>query len=189
MEGATDFGPQPPAETMGLKVDNKEESELKASIKKKGQNSYYYAHNYDGQNFNDENAKKFYGDGLIYGGEPTLVAKNESRLADKKALEKKAIKIQKYSFLDEDTKVKVYIEFSQFGSAICKEMIDIQFNAFSVDVRIVEADGTENILNIKPLYEKIETENCSWRYSEKKISITLKKWLETSWLTLTKQPK
>ena len=54
----------------GAKVENKDESELKNSIKKKGQNSYYYAHNYDGQNFNSENAKKFYGDGLIYGGAP-----------------------------------------------------------------------------------------------------------------------
>ena len=44
-----DFGPVPPPSAVtGLKVDNKEESELKASIKKKGANSYYYAHNYEG---------------------------------------------------------------------------------------------------------------------------------------------
>ena len=40
-------------------------SELEASIQKRGDNSYYYAHNYEGQEFNNENAKKFYGDGLI----------------------------------------------------------------------------------------------------------------------------
>ena len=39
-----------------MKTDDKTKSELKASIKKLGQNSYYYAHNYDGQNFNDEKA-------------------------------------------------------------------------------------------------------------------------------------
>ncbi len=50
---------------------------MKASIKKKGSNSYYYAHNYEGQNFKDSNAKQFYGDGLIYGGEPQLIAKND----------------------------------------------------------------------------------------------------------------
>ena len=65
-------------------------------------------------------------------------------------------------------------------------MVDIQFNEYSIDVRIVEEDGTENILSVKPLYEKIEPEKCSWKYSEKKISITLKKWLETKWSTLTK---
>ena len=54
----------------GTKVDDKDLSELKASVKKKGGNSYYYAHNYEGQNFNDANAKKIYGDGIIHGGEP-----------------------------------------------------------------------------------------------------------------------
>ena len=53
----SNFGPEmPPDFVNGEKVDDKEKSELKASIKKKGANSYYYAHNYDGQNFNNENA-------------------------------------------------------------------------------------------------------------------------------------
>ena len=48
MESAN-IGPVPPPETStGLKVDDKDQSELKASIKKKGGNSYYYAHNYEG---------------------------------------------------------------------------------------------------------------------------------------------
>jgi len=46
---------------------------LKNSIKAKGQNSYYYAHNYEGQNFNDEKAKKIYNEGVIHGGDPVLV--------------------------------------------------------------------------------------------------------------------
>ena len=64
------MGPVPPPEVVAGKVEDKDASELKQSIKKKGANSYYYAHDYSGQNFNDENAKQFYGDGLIYGGEP-----------------------------------------------------------------------------------------------------------------------
>ena len=44
-----DFGPVPPPNMVnGLKTQNKEESELKNNISKKGANSYYYAHNYDG---------------------------------------------------------------------------------------------------------------------------------------------
>ena len=38
----------PPEMVNGFKVENKEDSELKSSIKKKGGNSYYYAHNYEG---------------------------------------------------------------------------------------------------------------------------------------------
>lgn len=55
-------------------VDAKDKSELASSINKKGGNSYYYAHNYSGQNFNDETAKKVYGDGIIHGGDPVLVS-------------------------------------------------------------------------------------------------------------------
>ena len=55
-------------------VEDKEKSELKNSISSKGDNSYYYAHNYDGQNFNDEKAKNVYGDGIIHGGQPNLLS-------------------------------------------------------------------------------------------------------------------
>ena len=68
------MGPDlPPEDVTGLKVDDKTKSELKASIKKRGDMSYYYAHDYGKKGF-DPDAKKFYGDGLIYGGEPTLIS-------------------------------------------------------------------------------------------------------------------
>jgi len=51
---------------------------LKNSIKAEGQKSYYYAHNYEGQNFNDEKAKKIYNEGVIHGGDPVLVQVQES---------------------------------------------------------------------------------------------------------------
>ena len=138
------------------------------------------------QNFNNDNAKKFYGDGLIYGGEPVLVSTDKAEV--KPVVQKANItKIQKYSFLDEAAKVKIYIMLDQFPSKITKEMIDIQFEEFSVNINIVEANGDSHILNIKPLYEKIELDKSSWKYTEKKISITLGKWLETTWTTLTKQ--
>ena len=60
-------------------VTDKSQSELKQSINRKGGNSYYYAHNYEGQNFNNEQAKKVYGDGIIHGGDPVLVATNEAK--------------------------------------------------------------------------------------------------------------
>ena len=63
---------------IGAKTDDVAKSALKESIKKKGGNSYYYAHNYDGQNFDNATAKKFYGDGIIHGGEPVLVEKRDT---------------------------------------------------------------------------------------------------------------
>ena len=62
-------GPELPPEVVAGKVDDKTKSELKASLKKKGDMSYYYAHDYGKKGF-DPDAKKFYGDGLVYGGEP-----------------------------------------------------------------------------------------------------------------------
>ena len=65
-------------------------------------------------------------------------------------------------------------------------MIDIQFNEWSCEIKVVDQEGTQHLLNLNQLYEKIEPEKSSWRFSEKRISITLKKWLETKWLTLLK---
>ena len=46
---AAEMGPIPPPSFVnGSKVEDPSESELKASIKKRGANSYYYAHNYEG---------------------------------------------------------------------------------------------------------------------------------------------
>ena len=73
-----EMGPElPPEIVTGLKVDDKSKSELKASIKKRGDMSYYYAHDYGKKGF-DPDAKKFYGEGLIYGGEPTLISSKSS---------------------------------------------------------------------------------------------------------------
>ena len=184
MDAQTEIGPVPPAN--GLKTEDPTKSALKESIKKKGQNSYYYAHNYEGQNFNDQNAKTFYGDGLIYGGEPTLIEKRDEPKVEKKP-EIITKKIAKYSWLDEDAKVKVYIELDQFPTQITKAMCDVKFEEFSAEIKIVDENGTNHILNLAKLYDKIEPEKSSWRFSEgKRVSVTFKKWLETKWHHLTK---
>ena len=63
---------------------------------------YYYAH--APKNFNTEGAEVFKGEGLIYGGDPVLLGQREKPKEVVK--EKPPKKITKYSWLDEDAKVK-----------------------------------------------------------------------------------
>ena len=114
-----------------------------------------------------------------------MISKSES-VTEKKAEINPVIKIAKYSFSDEDSKVKIYIELNQFKNPISKDMIEINFQELSLAVRIVDEQSNEYALSLTKLYEKIEPEKCSWRWTEKKITITLVKWLETKWSTLTK---
>ena len=169
-------------------VESKDKSELASSISKKGGNSYYYAHNYSGQNFNDETAKKVYGDGIIHGGDPILVSKSEDtkikREDDGNQVKKR--KISTFAWNDEDKKVKIYIDLAQFQTPITKEMVDIKIEEYKVDITIVDETGLNNILEIAPLYEKVEIEKSSWRINDKRITISLKKWLETKWYKLQK---
>ena len=65
-------------------------------------------------------------------------------------------------------------------------MVDVKFGEFKVDILVVDEAGTNNILELSPLYEKVEVDKSSWRINEKRITVTLKKWLETKWFTLTK---
>jgi len=37
-------------------------------------------------------------------------------------------------------------------------------------------------------YEKIEPANCTWRFKPNRITIIMKKWLETSWKELIRKP-
>ena len=68
-------------------------------------------------------------------------------------------------------------------------MIDIQFGEWDCDIKVVDEAGTHHVLNLSKLNEKIIVDKSSWRYSDKRISVTLKKWLETSWTDLVKGAK
>lgn len=117
-----------------------------------------------------------------------MLEKKASTVTEKEAAPAKQA-IKKYSWLDESAKVKVYIDLDQFPTTITKDMIEVAFDEWRIDVRVVDADGTTHLLSLNKLSEKIEVDKSSWRFSEgKRISLTLKKWLETSWKTLVKTP-
>ena len=68
-------------------------------------------------------------------------------------------------------------------------MVDVNFEEYKCGVKVVDEAGTEHILTLSKLHEKIEVDKSLWKFSEKRISITLKKWLETSWSELIKGTK
>lgn len=101
----------------GAKTVHKQDSALLSNIKTKGQNSvrldsqfshinfqYYYAH--APKNYTTEGAEVFKGAGLIYGGDPVKLGEREKGTVEVQKKERPAKKIAKYSWLDEDAKVK-----------------------------------------------------------------------------------
>lgn len=106
---------------------------------------YYYAH--APKNFNTDGAEIFKGDGLIYGGEPVLLGQREVKKKEDAPMIAK--KITKYSWIDESTKVKIYIELDQFkGSAITDAMVEVKFEEQGLNIKIVDESCQSHILNI-----------------------------------------
>ena len=66
-------------------------------------------------------------------------------------------------------------------------MVDVKFEEYLCDIRVTDEEGTVNVLNLYKLTEKIEPQNCSVRVRPNRITITLKKWLETAWTELTRK--
>jgi len=129
-------------------------------------------------------------DGKIYGGDPVLI---KTYSADERGAAQQVSvpavqtsKINKFSWGDEEAKVKIYIETNQFRGAITQEMVSVEFEEYLCDVKVTDEEGNVHVRNFYKLSEKIEPENCSVRVRPNRITITLKKWLETSWTELTR---
>ena len=54
-------------------------------------------------------------------------------------------KIGKFSWGDEDDKVKIYIDTNQFRGTITKEMVSVTFEEYLCDVKVTDEEGTEHI--------------------------------------------
>ena len=65
-------------------------------------------------------------------------------------------------------------------------MVEIKFEENKVNILIVDEKGLNNVLELSPLYENIEVGKSSWKISEKRITIILKKWIDTKWFKLIK---
>ena len=97
-------------------------------------------------------------------------------------------KIGKFSWADEEAKVKIYVDLSQFKGVVTESMVSVKFDEFECNIEVVDEEDTTHVLNLFKLYEKIEPEKSAFRHSAKRVTITLHKWLETSWKELTRVP-
>ena len=137
----------------GTKMLNGREPDnaLLDNIAKKGSNSYYYAH--APKDFSLEGAQHFKGDGKIYGGDPVLIktrtaaeAQEEKERQEARKEKAKLKKIQKFSWADENAKVKIYIDFEQFGGEIPDAAVSVKFDEYLCEVAISDSTGTINQL-------------------------------------------
>ena len=65
-------------------------------------------------------------------------------------------------------------------------MVNVDFTEYTCGIEVIDESGTKHILTLSKLFEKIEVDKSLWKFTEKRISITLKKWLETKWTELLK---
>ena len=67
-------------------------------------------------------------------------------------------------------------------------MVSVNFEENECSVQVVDEEGTTHMLSLSKTYERIEPENSSWRFKPNRITIIMKKWLESSWKELTRAP-
>ena len=90
-------------------------------------------------------------DGKIYGGDPVLI---KTYSADERGAAQQVSvpavqtsKINKFSWGDEEAKVKIYIETNQFRGAITQEMVSVEFEEYLCDVKVTDEEGNVHVRN------------------------------------------
>ena len=67
-------------------------------------------------------------------------------------------------------------------------MVTVDFADNECSVTVVDDEGTTHILSLNKTYERIEPDGSSWRFKPNRITVIMKKWLESSWKELTRVP-
>eukprot|EP00656_Telonema_subtile_P055152 TRINITY_DN8454_c0_g2_i1.p1 TRINITY_DN8454_c0_g2~~TRINITY_DN8454_c0_g2_i1.p1 ORF type:complete len:172 (-),score=61.73 TRINITY_DN8454_c0_g2_i1:86-601(-) len=139
-------------------------SELRQSVAKKGSNSYYYAHAAPN---NGEQS------------EPTLI----SRIAAGEEV-RVPKPVEKYLFMDDGQKVKVYVEMEGIGA--CKHNINCVFDFSEFDLTISDFNGQDFRLLVDDLQCPIVPEKSKIMVKPNKIVVVLYKEVRSTWYKLRK---
>ena len=148
------------------------ENALIQNIKTKGENSYYYAHaprNTD----NMENATVLEGEGIITGGHPVLIKRQDSTTENSSY----SI-IRNYSWADSDEKVSVYIQFEDDVDPSTTS-IDYQTQGFTFTLHKSQTEIRR--LAIRNLYKDINPDKCNIKVRRNRVTINLHKSEPGSW--------
>jgi hypothetical protein len=162
------------------------DSKLFNSIETYGSNSYYYAHSKSKEFVVPENAKVVEGPGIITGGSPV-------KIGDGEPVQPSTIrrKIEKYSWCDDDSKVRVYIDDPHILPHIVENdsNVSCKFNHRSLIVEVNASNVHRFAFDIHELNEEIDPISSSFKVSPgKRITITMvKKNPETKWYSLKRK--
>ena len=148
---------------------------LLENIKKRGENSYYYAHAPRPQE-NLEEAKVLEGDGIVTGGPPKLIMRHDSY-----AEVSTTSNIRNYSWADHDGKVSVYVEFEEPVEA---NRVNCNFETNSLELTYTMSTGEFKRLFLKKLSKNIDPEGSAFKTRKNKVIIHLKKEIDSSWSKL-----
>jgi hypothetical protein len=148
---------------------------LLGNIKKKGENSYYYAHA-PRPTDNLEEAIVLEGEGIITGGNPVLIKRQDS------TVDMASVSIiRNYSWADSDEKVSVYIQFDHEVDS-SKVTCDFQTRAFTFTYTVNENEVRK--LCIRKLCNDVDPDKCAIKYRRQKVIINLHKASSGSWYKL-----
>ncbi|CAG9317495.1 unnamed protein product [Blepharisma stoltei] len=151
------------------------ENALRDNIRRKGENSYYYAHAPRPDEVPDH-AIVLEGDGIITGGPPKLIARDQQFTP-----QPHIFNIRNYSWSDENDKVTIYIPFEE---DVDPDLVTCKFDTKEVDLTYSFSDTETRKLWLKKLSNTISPTQSSYKVRKNKIVITLKKVGSLSWYKL-----
>lgn len=142
------------------------ENALLHNIYAKGESSYYYAHA-PRKIDSVEGAIVLEGEGIVTGGPPKLLARQDSKSTDPVL-----VNIRNYSWLDDGAKVVVYIPLIRQVTAEC---VTVNFNPQAFDLSIAYDDELIHSLSLRKLMHPINVEESTWQIRTNKLVLKLGK--------------
>jgi len=146
-------------------------SALRASLREKGENSYYYAH--------DKAVP------LPSSSTSPSTPKLLQRSSPASPQQIRSKPIERYSFLDEGKKVKIYIELPP-ELQVSEESVQLDWTSTSLRVEVGPASGS-HLLRVSQLHATIEACTLKVKPEKHMVILTLKKTGPEEWPRLAKE--